>query len=398
MDLENIYMISQKRIAHFGTFDVDNYGDSLFPLIAEFRLPNYKWDHISPTKTVTVFNDAKQAITFKNAIRNKYDGVVTGGGNIIHFLPNQLTVYNQFPGFSYANLWVGALKLAVRQKVPHIFNAPGIPVKFSGVLKERIARKAFSNSNYASVREYRSKTIIKNIYNSKKDFILEIPDTAFDIAKMWPLKSEKKDGYLIVNLNQRYHNPITETGNNLNEISKKLNLPIKFVIIGACHGDLEFTQKVASYVKVDYEITHSNNLKEMAHLIGKANYFFGSSMHGLISALAYNTPAYLVLNTSPIHKFNGLMKLVGSNDDFIHSSFKSVIENLDFKIILAPNFRDDIHKRLDKHWFEIEEIFKSGQSAKSSLLIDNYEFILKADQYLRKLKKRLSSKLRCILL
>ena len=28
------------RIAHFGTFDVDNYGDLLFPHLAEWRLPD----------------------------------------------------------------------------------------------------------------------------------------------------------------------------------------------------------------------------------------------------------------------------------------------------------------------------------------------------------------------
>ena len=46
------------KIAHFGTFDVDNYGDLLFPHIVEWRMPSVEWIHISPSRNVPKFSDA----------------------------------------------------------------------------------------------------------------------------------------------------------------------------------------------------------------------------------------------------------------------------------------------------------------------------------------------------
>lgn len=36
------------------------------------------------------------------------DGLVIGGGNIIHALPSDLPAYNEDREFAYANLWLAA--------------------------------------------------------------------------------------------------------------------------------------------------------------------------------------------------------------------------------------------------------------------------------------------------
>ena len=124
------------KVAHFGTFDVDNYGDLLFPHIAEYRLPNFQWEHVSPTNNLTVFKDSKSIISFDVAKKKDYDAIVSGGGNIIHLSHNTLTVYKNINGFAYANLWVGAAKIAIKSKIPHIFNSPGISQNFTSFIKK----------------------------------------------------------------------------------------------------------------------------------------------------------------------------------------------------------------------------------------------------------------------
>jgi hypothetical protein len=255
------------KIAHFGTFDVDNYGDLLFPHIAEFRLPNYNWEHISPTASKTVFNDGKEIISFEEAKKNKYDAAITGGGNIINLKPNKKTVYNGMKGLAYANLWVGAAKLAADQKIPYILNSPGISENFEGRLRlqKKIAAATFRNANYAAFREiYSWKMAVQllNYKNKERNELKVVPDTALDIDKMWPIDNSQGLNFIAVNLNPRYHKPIKETVFYLDKISEALKMPIKFVVIGACHGDYDFTLKVSKELKSENHIFNSTNLKE----------------------------------------------------------------------------------------------------------------------------------------
>jgi polysaccharide pyruvyl transferase WcaK-like protein len=366
----------KKKIAHFGTFDVDNYGDLLFPHIAEYRLPNLNWQHISPTSNKTGFEDAKNIISFREAANIKFDAMVTGGGNILHLLQNSNTVYNKMPGFEYANLWVGASKLAAKQEVPHIFNSPGVSRIFNQKIEVAIAAKTFKKSSYVSVRESYSKNLIRNIWKEENSVKI-VPDTAFDIAKMWPVEQKSNGKYIVVNLNPRYHNPIQETVLYLERISNKLNMPIKFVIIGACHGDKDFTVEVANKLKVPYELNEVQSLKEIAHLIANAELFFGSSMHGLITALSYETPAFLVLNNNPMHKFIGLFEMIEHKRAFIYSSFQIVYQNLNYPIILKSEVKQKIEEDLNFHWGIVNRIINTGRKVSNNFFINNYEIFLR---------------------
>lgn len=380
-----------KKIAHFGTFDVDNYGDLLFPHIAEYRLPNFRWQHISPTNKKTVFVDAKNILSFREAINSKYDAMITGGGNIIHLLQNNNTVYRKAQGFEYANLWVGASKLASKQRVPHIFNGSGISRSFTQIIPKVIAAITFRNASYLSVREFYSKNLILDILKKSENLEVEIvPDTAFDVAKMWPIEQKFSEKYIIVNLNPRYHNPVKETVYYLEKISLTLNMPIKFVIIGACHGDKDFTAQVAKSLSIPYSIDDSNSLKEIALLIANAQFFLGSSMHGLITALSYNTPAFLVLNKKPMHKFNGLLRMIEMKQSCIQSSFQESFKNLDSPIVLKKHIRIKIEKELNSHWNVIEDKINAGDSTPFNFLIKNYEMLLKINVKKNKLKEKLN--------
>jgi len=80
-----------KRVAITGTFDVANYGDLLFPLIARHRLGSMGVEivPVSPTTGMTVFADAMRPVGIESLIAGEQavDAILIGGGYIIHLLP-----------------------------------------------------------------------------------------------------------------------------------------------------------------------------------------------------------------------------------------------------------------------------------------------------------------------
>src|SRR5690606_3771636 len=127
-------------------------------------------------------------------------------------------------------------------------------------LHKKITSSTFKNSNYVALRERISVDMARNVFRGKTNLEFSpriVPDTAFDIDKMWPLNSNTSIKYICVNLNERYHKPIDETARNLDKISNELKMPIKFIIIGDCHGDQEFTKEVSNKMKSDHHIVES---------------------------------------------------------------------------------------------------------------------------------------------
>ena len=74
------------RIAHFGAFDHDSFGDLVLPHIMEYFLPEFDVVHVSPAAKITPWADAKKTITTDEAFkRTDWDGVIIGGGDIVQY-------------------------------------------------------------------------------------------------------------------------------------------------------------------------------------------------------------------------------------------------------------------------------------------------------------------------
>lgn len=81
------------KIAFTGVFDIDNFGDHLFPIIFENSLRKRKIDVelflFSPYESTQGFGIAKKVYSIREMEKlhkiNKFDAIVVGGGEIIHF-------------------------------------------------------------------------------------------------------------------------------------------------------------------------------------------------------------------------------------------------------------------------------------------------------------------------
>src|SRR5262245_46019841 len=113
------------KIAHFGTFDVPNYGDLLFPLIALRRLMDRLGAGlvcVSPVGGPPVFEDCLPSIGFDAFADSleEFDGILIGGGNIVRTTPTVLSEYGSgsTPVTAYPDLWLGATAGSTYRNVP----------------------------------------------------------------------------------------------------------------------------------------------------------------------------------------------------------------------------------------------------------------------------------------
>lgn len=338
------------RIAHFGTFDVDNYGDLLFPHLFEWRLPSAEVTHVSPTGGGTQFRDARPSINFAEARAIDVDAVVVGGGNIVNLGGTRLAQYEGISRIAYAGLWLGAADLAAGRGVPLAFNGPSISRAEPRMIERRLLRDVISGAAYAAFRDEES------VRNAQLATASLVPDTAFDLARMWPLpegNSEPPTGSIAVHVNRRYVSSIAATATVLDEMATNLGGQIRLIPIGPCHGDIETANALAGAMKAETRVEPVTTLRAMAHTIGSSELYIGSSMHGFITSLAYGRRAALVLNDKPMAKFLGVLESAGLSRTAIYTGWDDALRSWPVGASMSDDARAEIYRRLDGHWEQL---------------------------------------------
>lgn len=199
----------------------------------------------------------------------------------------------------------------------------------------------------------------------------------------------------MVNLNKRYHGPPNTTAYFIDALSGMLQCDVDLVVIGDCHGDLQFSRKVAQQTRTPrVNLVGQQSLKELAHSIAGASFFIGSSMHGFITALSYKTPALLVLNERPMHKFRGLLKLLNINEKTICPNWKEAIERMHKATVLPEEEQSRVAQVIDQHWNNIFEAANTKPQRRTIRPIEFWESLVYIDRIIQRSRKRLREVLR----
>lgn len=176
------------QIGVCGTFDVANYGDLLFPLIAESelieRLGALDFHRFSyGARTV---HDWPFDVTSVTALPQKIrclDGLLIGGGFLIRFDKHVAPGYAPpTPDIHHpTGYWLSPALLALQHDVRLMWNAPGLDGNEIPEWAAPLMEEVLSLSEYVSVRDEQSAAALARF---SARHIPVVPDTAFGIRRL----------------------------------------------------------------------------------------------------------------------------------------------------------------------------------------------------------------------
>ena len=176
-----------------GTFDVANYGDLLFPLIAEAELSDrlgevtlHRFSYHSKAPPdwpyeVTSVAELPQMI-------DDLDGLLIGGGFLIRFDKTVAPGYvPPSPEIHHpTGYWLAPALMAVQHNVPLVWNAPGAHVDGIPQWAKPLVAAALSLSGYVAVRDEGSRAVLQGLDSAP---IAVVPDTAFTLPRLLNLEA-----------------------------------------------------------------------------------------------------------------------------------------------------------------------------------------------------------------
>lgn len=372
-----------RRVLMTGTFDVDNYGDLLFPLVAADRLAPHGIEVIpvSPTNVpVARLSDAPRPQGMAEALadRSPIAGILIGGGYIVHKLRAPLPEY--LPAgvmdWAYASLWMGATLAGAVRDVPVIWNAPGVPVPIGGANRRQLVGAALRSASHLAVRDPGS---VEFLAPTGAGPIEVVPDTALGLARLWPRPTLLPDyralllrGGLPADVRTLAIHPRPRSLGKLapaalarmiDDFARSADLVPVMLTIGDSFQDGTFVREISSHLTVRHLCLDApNSLRETAAAIAGSAGYIGASMHGYVTAAAYDIPGVLVAR--PMHrKFPGLVGQLGRPGDLVRDwsdGFAPLRRSLTSGA--GPIIPDAVHAAIDRHWQTVLRILHDQDS------------------------------------
>jgi polysaccharide pyruvyl transferase WcaK-like protein len=365
----------------FGTFDVRNYGDLLFPLIAQFRLQQHGIDVVaySPRGGSTGWQDTVDCLPLPRSFdqAGRHSAFIVGGGNIIHRKAANLAEY---PGtmndWAYSGIWGGASVLGAVANRPILWNSPGVQRPFADKDMAEIVRSAIRACDYLSVRDEQSRTWL----NAPNDVeVCLVPDTAVEIARMWPKPSlrehhqrlserkcfGRKEPYFTLHVKRRSVDLGQEQAlaSAIDAYAAASGHTPLLLAIGPCHGDEVMTRQLGQLLKTRHVLVDEPlGLREMAAAIAFSESYIGCSLHGYITAAAFRVPARLVA-IPDIPKHAGFLAHVERSQDLRTSWIEALRDVVPRRKTAVPTH---VFKSVDEHWARLVQLI-------SQPLVGGYE-------------------------
>lgn len=385
------------RVAHYGTFDVANFGDSLFPLILENRLPGHDFVHVSPLGGSSKYVDGRSSVAVRDAEGERFGAIIVGGGNTINNRSTPLADYKSISRSAYPSIWLGALTLAERHGVPLLVNGPSVSDALPGPGTRLLLKKLARDATYIAVRDSVSAGVLARVHPGSA--IGVIPDTAFDVDRLWG-RTERQRWVgrwdlehvrtFTVSVKEKYIASYADAASAIDRIAARLEARPVLLALGQCHGDDQAQKRVGEFMGSDPLLVVPTALAEIAALIEHGVFYVGSSLHGAITGMAFGVPSVLVVGARPHHKFLGTLETATSD--------RRIGLVLDW--VLAPDAVDrhrwgtkfnipGVRERLDSHWFGMKEALAQGAASSTTKGMSTWRYASRLAQSADRLLSRL---------
>ena len=182
-------MSREWQVGIFGTFDVANYGDLLFPILAEAELTRrlgaitlHRFSYHG--KTPPEWPYEVTSLTRLPDIAGQLDGVLIGGGFIVRF--DKLVASGYYPPDATIHhptgYWLTPALIALQHGIPLIWNAPGMHCNDIPSWAAPLVQLTLEHSPHIRVRDALSQSALAQLSPTAQVEVL--PDTAFGLPRL----------------------------------------------------------------------------------------------------------------------------------------------------------------------------------------------------------------------
>jgi lipopolysaccharide transport system ATP-binding protein len=179
------------RVGLAGTFDVENFGDLLFPLIAQRELAA----RLGQVETVPFSYSARPAsawpfevtsVTELPRLAGSLDAMLLGGGFLVRFDKEVAAGYGPPNAEIHhpTGFWLTPATICLQHGVPILWNAVGVRYQDLPEWAAPLLALALSESAYIAVRDEPSREALQPFANPGRIEI--VPDTAFGLGRWLP--------------------------------------------------------------------------------------------------------------------------------------------------------------------------------------------------------------------
>lgn len=366
-------MSAERRVLLSGMFDMQNYGDLLFPLVARRRLSAFGYDTqpVAPTDHHVVLKDAMPPIDIAQVMcgGGEAAGIVVGGGYIIHAHSMDFLEDYQSRGtgsWCGAGLWLGATIAAALRDIPIAWNAPGVPHPFTSRQKDLVTASVRAAS-YAAVRDSGSAELLALPADVP---LAVVPDPIADVAALWT-RDELEDSYrrllarkgiaprariLAIHVRNRSMSGIgaERLGAEIGAFARARGVVPMLIAVGSSHDDPKVARTLAPHIGLPLlMLDDPESLREITAALALSAAYVGASLHGYIVASAFGVPGVL-LGRPAYRKFAGFLEHTGRSEDFAHD-WHEALQRAAERLEETPSIRipQQVHAALDAHWHAI---------------------------------------------
>ncbi len=376
------------NIAIIGTFDLENFGDLMFPIVLKKQLEkridlkelflfsaNSCNMPLNP-ETVKIYSiDSLEKVCLENGL----NAIVFGGGDVAR-LDNGFAPEDNYVSYNtYFDMLVTAAVIADKYNIPFIWNCPGVPFEFYGGWAKIVKCITDTYSDYVSVREHGSEKILRAC-GCEKDIVVS-PDTVLSIGTI----IDKNENNYFDGLKQEFDflggnyivfqsaiNNIIGFAKTINEQLSKTaienNSKIVFLPIGNVHKDDEHIAKFLKDNSSKDFVTFNRklNIYEIGCVLANATAFIGTSLHGNVVSNSYGVPS-IGLDLFNFVKLRNYFKLV-DREEFCIKDVSEISNTL--SCMLSKNSLSKIpesREKVEKHFDVVCDFIKQGKQKKGDI-------------------------------
>ena len=379
-------MKKKYNIAITGTFDVENYGDLMFPVVFEKAMKKRGLDFnlfmFSPSPAAKkALDKSKMVYSYLDfdKLNEKYqfDALVVGGGAIIHFNDIKVRLPNSEVYSEYRNIdsWYTLIYKAAKNNIKVLFNVPQAPFGFDGAVAF-LARGAFLSSEYISVRDAYSESFIRKVFQKNEKITVNVyPDSVCSISNYYDKEELTKKARRLIGFDDKYvaiHFSVfmpDEAEPSLVEAIKTLHkngYKVVLLPLGYTHGDDVAMSRFVKKYKIDcFMFDQKLTIDDMTAILAGCELYIGTSFHGSIVSLSFGNKAISYNYHTPTlknvdnYKRLGISKYLASNYTELNPILGLVLSDNAYKTKMVQ-----IKEQVENHFDNLYKYIISSKKPK----------------------------------